>query len=346
MSALRPYLQVIAEGATLDESDAEAVMHVLLRGECSPEETAALLMGLRSRGEAIDELTGFTRVMREYMLPVKADDPRTIDLCGTGGDGSGTFNISTAAALVCAGAGAAVAKHGNRSVSSQCGSADVLAVLGVKTDLGPRGASYCLSEAGIAFLFAPHFHPALRFVMPVRRQLGVRTFFNILGPLCNPAGVRRQLTGAFNLDTARQMADILLRLGAESAFVAHSDDGMDELSISVPTTIFRVDGEKNQVNEERWSPRDLGFETANLSALQGGDSETNAAIIAAVLDGELGPRRDVVVLNAAFALRTSGRYEDLPAACEAATEAIDSGGARAALTRLAEVSHAAPEEAP
>ncbi|HMB90605.1 MAG TPA: anthranilate phosphoribosyltransferase, partial [Rhodothermales bacterium] len=211
---MKRFLHILADGETLTQPQAEEAMHLMMQGAAAPEEVAGLLMGLRSRGETLPELVGFTKVMREYAVPVECDDPDAIDLCGTGGDSSGTFNISTAAAFVCAGAGVTVAKHGNRSVSSKCGSADVLDALGVNIELKKEGVERCLDQAGIAFIFAPFFHPAMRFVMPVRKALAVRTFFNILGPLCNPAGVRRQLVGAFTVPIAERMAGILAELDA------------------------------------------------------------------------------------------------------------------------------------
>ncbi|MDX1546999.1 MAG: anthranilate phosphoribosyltransferase, partial [Rhodothermales bacterium] len=264
---------------------------------------------------------------------------------------SGTFNISTAAAFVCAGAGVTVAKHGNRSVSSRCGSADVLEALGVHIELRAPGVEACLREAGIAFLFAPFFHPAMRFVMPVRRSLGVRTFFNILGPLCNPAGVRRQLVGAFSVDVAQRMAAILARLDAEAVIALHAEDGLDEVSLSAETAAFLYDAGRPDRAEGplgfRIRPEDHGIGRAPLAALQGGSAEDNAAILHAIFSGERGPRRDVTVLNAAYALRTSGRFGDDPAACfEAAEASIDSGAARDRLQRLVDVSQRVAEEAP
>jgi anthranilate phosphoribosyltransferase len=337
---MKRYLKRIANGKTLSPAEAEGAMHVLLEGDAEPEEAAGFLMGLRGRGETIDELVGFTRSMREHAVNVEADDPHAIDLCGTGGDNSGTFNISTAASLVCAGTGVTVAKHGNRSVSSQSGSADVLEVLGVNVELEKEGAEHCLREAGIAFLFAPFFHPAMRFVMPVRKALGVRTFFNILGPLCNPAGVGRQLVGAFDRDVARQIAYILARTGSEHIVSVHAHDGMDEFSLAAPTTTFAFDSnDDNEPREADVDPEEAhGVERAPLEALQGGTAEDNAAIISEILDGELGPPRDVVVLNAAYALDTSGAFADLDACFEAAREAIDSGAARRKLDALVEAS--------
>ncbi|WP_457653914.1 anthranilate phosphoribosyltransferase [Rhodocaloribacter sp.] len=343
---MKALLKILADGRTLTQTQAEEAMHAMMRGSASPEETAGLLMGLRARGETLDELTGFTRVMRAYAVPVAVDDPDALDIVGTGGDGSGTFNISTTAAFVCAGAGVTVAKHGNRSVSSKCGSADVLAALGVRAELGKEGVEYCLREAGIAFLFAPFFHPAMRHVMPVRRALGVRTFFNILGPLCNPAGVRRYLVGAFHEDVARMMAGILGRLGAKHAVTVHAEDGLDELSIAAPTTLFEhrepAPGEAAGITRRSVTPEAHGLPRAPLSALKGGDARENAALIRDVLAGRPGPRRDVVLLNAAYGLHASGRFDDLDACLEAARASIDTGAARAKLDALVEASNEAP----
>ncbi|QXD15763.1 anthranilate phosphoribosyltransferase [Rhodocaloribacter litoris] len=341
---MKTFLRTIAEQGTLSREEAEAAMHLMMRGEAAPEEMAGLLLGLRARGETLDELAGFTRVMRAYAVPVVLDDPHAIDVVGTGGDGRGTFNISTAAAFVCAGAGVTVAKHGNRSVSSKCGSADVLAALGVRTELGKEGVERCLREAGIAFLFAPLFHPAVRHVMPVRRALGVRTFFNILGPLCNPAGVRRYLVGAFSEAVARQMAAILAHLGADYALTVHAADGLDELSLSAPTTVFAYDAARATGPDDiaTWTvtPEAHGLARVPLEALAGGDAGENAALIRAVLDGRPGSHRDVVLLNAAYALLASGRFASLEACFEAARESLDSGAARARLDALVEVSNA------
>ncbi|SHK19583.1 anthranilate phosphoribosyltransferase [Rhodothermus profundi] len=342
---MQPYLTALAEGRTLTQEEAEAAMHQMMRGEASPEQIAGLLMGLRARGETLDELVGFTRVMRQYAVPVRVDDPCAIDLCGTGGDRSGTFNISTAAAFVCAGAGVTVVKHGNRSVSSQAGSADVLEALGVAIDLGPEGVERCLEEVGIAFAFAPRFHPAMRHVMPVRRALGVRTFFNILGPLCNPAGVRRQLVGAFRPDVAATMAAILARLGAEHVVAVHAEDGLDELSLAAPTVTYEYRKGDEAPRSGRVAPEMLGLSRAPLEQLRGGDASTNARLLRRVLDGETGPHRDVVLLNAAYALYVSGRFgDDLQACLEAARESIDRGAARNRLEQLIRVSRQAAQE--
>ncbi|MEZ4701750.1 MAG: anthranilate phosphoribosyltransferase [Rhodothermales bacterium] len=335
-------LTAVAAGDRLSKAQAEQAMHHLMRGEAGPEQIAGFLLGLRARGESLDELAAFTRVMREYAVRVESPDPDAIDLCGTGGDRSGTFNISTTAAFVCAGAGVTVAKHGNRSISSQCGSADVLKALGVDIELGKEGVEYCLREAGIAFIFAPYFHPALKHVMPVRRALGVRTFFNILGPLCNPAGVRRQLVGAFSRDVAETMAAILGRLGAQHVVAVHADDGLDEFSTAATASVFEVRSAAPP-SLSRISASDFGLGEASLNAVRGGSAEENAGILTRVLEGTAGPHRDIVLLNAAFALSTSGRYPTVDDALEAARQSLDSGAAMRALDALREVSAQAPK---
>ena len=342
---MRPYLKLIAEGGTLTENEAAGAMQVMLSGEAEPVEIAGFLLGLRGRGETLDELVGLTRAMRGAMTKVDPGTDRAIDLCGTGGDHAGTFNISTAASLVAAGAGVTVAKHGNRAVSSQAGSADVLQALGVNTNLDHRGVERCLQEAGIAFLFAPQFHPALRHVMPVRRQLGVRTVFNVLGPLCNPAGVKRQLVGAFSDETARQMAQVLVRLGAEHVVVVYAHDGLDELSTTSPTTIYQAganafSGGMGGLLHQEVQPERFGLERVDASALRGGTREENAEIVRQVLAGTAGPAGDVVTLNAAYALLASGEFAGLPESLEAARASVSSGAARRSLGALVEVSNA------
>ncbi len=348
---MKDYLNIIAEGGTLTQEQAEAAMHLLLRGEAEPEAVAGLLLGLRARGETIPELVGFTKVMRAYAVPVEVDDPRALDIVGTGGDRSGTFNISTAAAFVCAGAGATVAKHGNRSISSKCGAADVLEALGVNVALGKEGVERCLQEAGIAFLFAPLFHPALRFVMPVRRKLGVRTFFNILGPLCNPAGVRHMLVGAFDLGTAQAMAGILAQLKAAHVLTLHAEDGLDELSLSAPTHVFEYDARQAQHPDgtpmpvgRQVRPEDHGLGKVLLEELKGGTAEDNAAILRNIFAGQRGPHRDVVVLNAAYALHAADLFDSLDACFDAARESIDMGRAKERLDALGEVSNTVTQE--
>jgi anthranilate phosphoribosyltransferase len=342
---MKQFLRTIADGRDLSREEAREAMRQMMQGAAEPEHVAGLLLGLRSRGESLDELVGFTEVMREFAVTVDAGDPDAIDLCGTGGDDAGTFNISTAAALVAAGAGATVAKHGNRSVSSDCGSADVLEALGVKIDLRKDGVEHCLREVGIAFLFAPYFHPAMRHVMPVRRTLGVRTIFNVLGPLCNPAGVKRQLVGAFSASVAQQMMRILSETGSRHVCAVHSRDGLDEVSLSAPTALFEFDtakrgaGEPATQNGRVIQPDLHGVPPAALEDLAGGDQETNAHILKTILDGsEKGPPRDVVLLNATYALHVSGRFDGLDDCTEAARESIASGAALEKLKRLGEAS--------
>lgn len=336
---MKAFLTLLASGDTLSRAEAAAALTVIMKGEATPEEIAGFLVGLAARGETLDELVGFCETMRAFAVPVAAD-PDAIDLCGTGGDLSGTFNISTAAAFVCAGAGVPVVKHGNRSVSSKSGSADVLEALGVKVDLPAAGVEFCVAKTGIGFAYAPLFHPALRFVMPVRRALGVRTFFNIMGPLCNPAAIRRQVVGAFSEPVARQMAGILAATGSVDAITLHAHDGLDEISISGATTLFRV--ASGEADQTVFRPSDLGVPERPVAALAGGDAETNARIIVDLLRGHQGAPRDVVLLNAAHALYVSGRFETLVEAFDAATESIDAGRAYATLAALAEASHNAP----
>ena len=337
---MKPILQLVAEGETLTEAQAGQAMDCMLRGEAAPEQIAGLLLGLRARGETLDELVGFARVMRRYAVPVDTGGLNPVDLCGTGGDHSGTFNISTAASFVVAGAGVPVAKHGNRGVSSLSGSADVLHALGVRTDAGPATATRCLREAGICFMLAPEFHPALQFVGPVRQALGVRTAFNILGPLCNPAGVRRQLVGAFSDAVARQMAAILMRLGSEHVVVVYAHDGLDELSTTSPTSVYQTGSHAfdGGLLEQTVVPEQYGLARVSAAALQGGTPDENAAIVRAVLAGESGPQADVVVLNAAYALLASAEFDGLAACLDAARDSIASGRALAALDALVEVS--------
>ncbi len=337
---MKVFLTTIAGGETLTREAASEALAVMMRGEAAAEEIAAFLVGLAARGETIDELVAFTQTMRAFAIPIACDDPHAIDLCGTGGDLTGTFNISTAAALVCAGAGATVVKHGNRSVSSRSGSADVLEALGVRIDLSAEGVAFCIAKTGIGFAFAPLFHPALRHVMPVRRKLGVRTFFNILGPLCNPAGITRQLVGAFRGDVAQHMASILAATGSHQAVTLHAADGLDEVSLSGPTALFSVaDG---TVTAHTFTPDILGIERQPIEALRGGDANDNARILLDVLEGQQGAPRDVVLLNAAHALYISGRNASLEEALAASEESIDSGSARHVLRAFAAASHNAP----
>ena len=335
-------LTKLAEHEPLSRSDAYRAMQLMLGGEASSEQIAGFLMGLRTKGETTEELTGLTEAMRAFAVPVSAP-AHALDIVGTGGDRSGSFNISTATAFVCAVAGATVAKHGNRSVSSKCGSADVLEHLGVHTELGKEGVEYCLEHAGMAFIFAPYFHPTLKHVMPVRKMLGVRTCFNILGPLCNPASVKRHLIGAFSEEVAHKMALILVNLGSDRVFCVHAEDGLDEISLSGPTTIFSSLSKGSGVTKSTVVPGDVGLPVAPMSAILGGNSTENALVLRRVLENELGPKRDIVVLNAGFALVASGLADSPEAGVALAQASIESGKAAAVLTRLIEVSGQARE---
>ena len=335
---MKSYLQILARGEHLSIDDAKTAMHCMMRGEADPIQIAGLLMGMRARGESVTELTAFTQVMRSYAVPVTCHDPHTIDLCGTGGDGSGTYNISTAAAFVCAGAGVTVAKHGNRSVSSQCGSADVLEALGVNINLGPDAISRCMQEAGVGFIFAQHYHPAMKHVMPVRRTLATRTCFNILGPLCNPAQIKRQIVGAFSVEAAEMMARILINLGAEHVITLSAADGMDEISLGSPTVAFEFAPGYADLRRNEITPELHGFNRAPAETLKGGLAADNADIITALLAGKRGPQRDILLLNSGYGLWVSGKFSHIDACFEAAAQSIDSGAARERLAHLCDIS--------
>lgn len=320
--------RLTGHGALSTDEAAEAMRRVMA-GEATPGQIGGLLMALRTKGETVDEIEGLARTMLEFAHPVASPAP-VIDTCGTGGDRSGTFNISTVAAIVVAGTGQPVAKHGNRAASSRCGSADLLEALGVTIDLGPEGVERCLAEAGIAFMFAPAFHPAMGHAAPVRRELRVPTVFNFLGPLTNPARPFAQVVGVSDPRMLPLMAEVLARR-AVRAKLFRGEDGLDELSTTGPSALFDVqDGE---VRESILDPRELGLAAASSEDLRGGDAETSAAIARSVLEGESGPRREVVLLNAAAALEVAGKAETLEAGLELAAASIDSGAAAGALER-------------
>lgn len=319
-------------GDDLSRDEVEALFGRLMDGELDEPTKAALLMGLAVKGETADEIAGAAAAMRRRVVSIPHRQSEAIDTCGTGGDGKGTFNISTATAFVAAAAGAPVAKHGNRSVSSRSGSADVLVALGVDITVPPERAAAALEEIGIAFLFAPNLHPAMREVMPVRQALGVRTVFNLLGPLTNPAGARRQLLGVFARDRVAMLARVLGQLGSRHAMVVHGEDGLDEITLTGPTHVAELrDG---AVREYTIEPEALGFARVAPEALAGGEPEENARSLERVLDGEAGPLRDVTLLNAGAAVYVAGLAADHRAGIAAAAEAIDSGAARAKLAAL------------
>ncbi len=318
----------------LTEEEAAAAFEVIMRGDATPSQIAGFVVALRMKGETTDELTGFARSARAMATPIQVDGA-LLDTCGTGGDGLATFNISTLAAIVSAACGARVAKHGNRAASSLCGSADVLEKLGVKIDLAPEGVARCVDEAGIGFLFAPVFHPSFRFAAVTRKDLGLRTVFNILGPLCNPAGAKYQALGVADGALAGKMAEVLIRLGVERAIVFHAADGMDELSVGSPSFVIEIDGQRK---EYELDPAELGLARAPVESMRGGGPEDNARLAREVLAGAKGPRRDVVLLNVAAALRAAGLARDWKEGLGLAAEAIDSGRAGEVLQRWATVS--------
>jgi anthranilate phosphoribosyltransferase len=318
----------------LTEDEAAAAFEIIMRGDATPSQIAGFVVALRIKGETVDELTGFARTVRAVATPIHVGGA-LLDTCGTGGDGLATFNISTLSAIVAAACGARVAKHGNRAASSLCGSADVLQQLGVKIDLAPEGVARCIDEAGIGFLFAPIFHPSFRFAAVPRKELGLRTVFNVLGPLCNPAGAKYQALGVADAQLAGKMADVLIRLGVERAIVFHAADGMDELSVATPSFVIEIDGQRK---EYELNPAELGLPHAPVESMRGGGPEENARLAREVLDGAKGPRRDVVLLNSAAALRAAGLARDWKDGLGLAAEAIDSGRAGEVLQRWARIS--------
>ena len=337
--------KIADHGASLTRDEARDVMSEVLRGEATDAQIGALLVALHMKGETVEEIVGFAQAIRAAATPLQIQDGDTVDVsgtgrdalvdtCGTGGDTSGTFNISTAVAFVTAGAGVRVAKHGNRSVSSRCGSADVMEALGVRIDLPQDSLAACLRETGIAFLFAPAIHSAMRYVQPARRELRLRTVFNLLGPLTNPAHASAQVVGVYSASLVEKLAEALSELGLRRALVVHGLDGLDEITISGPTRIAEVrDG---RVRAYEVTPEQFGLQSASLEAIAGGDAARNAAIIRAVLDGERSPRRDIVVLNAAAALVAAALAETMAEAIPLAAYAIDCGHARQRLQLLAE----------
>ncbi|MFP4502165.1 MAG: anthranilate phosphoribosyltransferase [Candidatus Hydrogenedentota bacterium] len=335
--AITEAIAAVCAGEHLTRAAAAHAMQVLMAGEASPAQAAAFLIALHVRGESVDEIAGFAETMRHFATKVPTKRSPLVDTCGTGGDHSGTFNISTAAAFVVAGAGIAVAKHGNRSATSRCGSADVLEALGVSIDCGPGHVGRCIDEAGVGFLFARSLHNAMRHVAPVRAEVGVRTVFNVLGPLTNPAGADRQVMGVYSGSLVRPIAEVLLRLGARHVFVVHGDDGLDEMSLTGPTRVAEARG--GAVKEYRLTPAEFGLDTASSEVFRGGDAAMNAEILRDVLEGKPGPRRDIVLLNAAPAIVAGEKAEDLRGGIECARQAIDSGAALDKLEQLVKLSH-------
>ena len=326
---LREALRKAASGETLTEGEAERALETIMEGTAPPAATAALLTALRVRGESVPEIVGFARAMRRFAARVEAPEG-VVDTCGTGGDAKGTINVSTAAAFVARGAGVTIAKHGNRAATSQAGSADVLEALGAEIELGPDQVSLCIKESGIGFMFARTHHPAMKFVAPVRAELPFRTIFNLLGPLTNPAGAKRQLIGVFGGAYVRPVAEALRSLGAQKALIVHGTDGMDEITVTDRTLVAEVGG--TGIEEYEISPEDFGLSRHAPDGLLGGDAHLNARILRDVLSGEeTGAARDVVLLNAGAAIYVAGEAKTIEEGVRLATESIGSGAALAAL---------------
>ncbi len=333
----KPLITKLLQRKNLTAEESAEAIDAILAGELSEIQIAAFLAAMATKGETVDELAGAARAMRRRAVRVQPLGQTVVDTCGTGGDNSGTFNVSTTTALVVAGAGVAVAKHGNRSVSSRCGSADVLEQLGVKIDAEPELMEHALNEIGICFLFAPRYHAAVRHVMPVRKALGVRTIFNLLGPLANPAGATSQLLGVYAPELTEMFAHALRLLGTRRAFVVHGHDGMDELTICDATRVSELNN--GTVKTYDLAPERFFGERATPADVAGGDAAANAAILTAVLQGEPGARRNLVLLNAAAALVAANRAPDMAAGLELAAKAVDSGAAAAKLQALIKASH-------
>jgi len=340
MTKFHQFVDIIATGATLSTDQAASAFDLMMSGEASPVEMAAFLMALRVRGETVDEISGAAGVMRDKATKVRAPE-NAIDTCGTGGDASGTYNISTCTAFVVAGAGVPVAKHGNRSISSKSGSADVLEHLGVNLQVTPETVSKCIDETNVGFMFAPAHHSAMKHVGPVRQELAIRTIFNLLGPLANPAGTTRQVIGVFDKSWVRPLAEVLKNLGSKHVWVVHGSDGLDELTNTGITHVAELkDGEIRQFEV---SPGDAGLSQSNMDELKGGDAEQNARALSEVLKGTPSAYRDVVVLNAAAALIIAGIASDLKEGARIAASAIDEGRAKTALDQLVLITNQAAD---
>ncbi len=336
MDSFKPLLSKLVAGQVLTGDEAQDFFAACLRGEPTPAQVASALTALRIRGETVDEITAFARAMRAAALKLDHPFEDVVDTCGTGGDGAHTYNISTAASFVLAGAGLKVAKHGNRAMSSKSGSSDVLAALGVNLDATPAQQALALNDAGIAFLFAPTYHRAMRHVGPVRAELGFRTAFNLLGPLCNPAGANRQVMGVYDPNLLEPLVEVLGRLGAKRAWTVNGS-GLDELTTTGPTEV--AEWKDGTINRFTITPEEVGLPRATLADIQGGDAEVNAAALRALLNGETGPYRDIVLLNSAAALVVSDVAADLKSGIAQAAAVIDDGRALAALDALVLASH-------
>ena len=336
MEDLKPLLNVVAQGNSLSRADARAAFEIIMSGDATDAQIGAFLMALRVRGETVEEIAAGAEIMREKALTIEAPAD-AIDTCGTGGDASGSYNISTAVSLVVAACGVPVAKHGNRALSSRAGAADVLRFLGVNVEAQPAQVSACILEAGVGFLFAPRHHSAMRHVGPARAELGTRTIFNLLGPLSNPAGTKRQIVGVFADRWVRPIAEVLDKLGSEAAWVVHGLDGLDEITTTGPTHVAEL--KDGKIREFEVTPEEAGLPRAIPDQLKGGDAETNALALTALVDGHEGAYRDIVLLNTAAALIVAGKAGNLTLGVKLAAAAIDGGGARKALDTLITVSN-------
>ncbi len=336
MDDFKAIIGKVATGAALTRQEAASAFDSMMSGEATPSQMGGLLMALRVRGETVEEITGAVSVMRAKMLPVKAPAD-AIDIVGTGGDGSGSVNVSTCAAFIVAGTGVPVAKHGNRALSSKSGAADVLAALGVRIELAPEQISRCIQEAGIGFMFAPSHHPAMKNVGPTRVELATRTIFNLLGPLSNPAGVKRQKIGVFSRQWVQPLAEVLKNLGSESIWVVHGSDGLDEVTLTGPTFVAAL--ENGKIRSFEITPEDAGLPRADAAALKGGDASVNAEALRGVLAGKPSAYRDVALFNAAAALVVAGKAKDLKDGVAQGKQALDSGAAAQRLQKLIAVSN-------
>ena len=338
---IKEAINTLVSGNPLSFEEASGVMEEIMSGEATPTQFGAFVTALRLKGETVSEITGLARTMRAKAVPVKTSGP-VVDTCGTGGDGAGTFNISTAAAFVVAAAGLKVAKHGNRAMSSHCGSADVLEALRVKIDLNAGQVAQCLEEVGIGFMFAPLFHPAMKYAAAPRRELGIRTIFNILGPLTNPAGASAQMLGVADGSLVAKMAEVLKGLGCKHALVVHGEDGLDEITVSGITRVCEL--KDGAITSYSIRPQDFGLNEAAAESLKGGSAEENAVLLRRILGGALGPPRDAVVMNAAAALVAGDRVRTLKEGAELAQQLIDGGQAGARLEHLIEFSRGLAQE--
>jgi anthranilate phosphoribosyltransferase len=344
---IKQAIQAVVDGRELTTEEATSAMDAIMTGQVTGAQIGALVTALRMRGESVAEIAGFAAAMREHALrvPLPEGIGPLVDTCGTGGDAAGTFNISTTAAFAIAGAGVKVAKHGNRAVTSKCGSADVLEGLGVKIELTPQQVATCIERVGIGFMYAPAFHPAMRFVGPARREMGIRTVFNVLGPLTNPAGAQHQLVGVGHPEIAKKLADVLGRLGSEHAVLVHAEVGLDELGISGPSMVTEYDARKGDITTYAVSPADFGLQVGSVADLQGGGVAENVEITRAVLNGENGPRRSITLLNAGAGIYAANAAESFAEGIAIAAKSIDSGRALATLNALATLTHEISAEA-